>query len=373
MKYIRPRIILLISVILLTGNMGTNGLVGGGTPTYTTLTVPSELYAGNVTTISSLTLTESDTVPPIGDVTFISLKEPTSIGPETDGSVVPVSLPVIEFQPTTDLTVYGIQIPINNITNLSGNSISWSILENPNESPLISGQINVNDLQKMITDGNILISIGTITTDPVDWSGGFNLTAWNSYYIKMEGTNANFIFEASATGSSLISLFDDTTELFETPKISLYSGNYLGREPINSSGVAQIQFEVQNYDRYILAYYGDAAFSSPSYDFQPINVTETGETPPPPPETEDPPEQNDNNDTITPPPPENPEENGEIVIIVSPGENNDDFPDNSTVPSEGEGSNQETDSTGFDVRDYIDVIGAFALWVGPKAKNLKFR
>ena len=365
----RSSIIITLILVLLSTNLQGSGLVGGGIETFTTLSVPSSINDGQNVTISTTTNTSSGGIPPLGAVNFIIVNDEVQIGPNDDGSTISADLPVIRFLPHKDFTLYGIHIPITTIANFVGNSIAWSIHDNPDENSLISGDINVNDANKMISDGNLLITLGTIQTEPENWTSGFNLSAWNPYYLKLSSVSATFHFPASTTSSSLIELFDNTTSLLLTPKINIYSGYHLGEASINATGQASVNYTASIDDQYVIAQYGDAVFSSPSHDFVSLNVTNPIYVPPETPDNSTEPE-------------DTPTDNGgdeEIIVVVPPENNNDNFTDpnpsnNTDIPTVDDFKDQipgiSTDS-GFNVREYLDMIAIAGIQLGTSVRKIK--
>ena len=258
--------------LILTTNSG-NAAVGGPTQTFTVLSDPGSLNPGDTVTINSTTTTQGGGTPALGDVTFLKISDLMTLGPVSDGSTTSATLPVVKFTPYEDFTTLAIGLPVSNITNIGALYISWQIFDDLNGSSLIEGQINKNSVEKMITEENLLITIGTFQTDPVNWSTGFDLTAGVDYFLKLDGLNANFEIKTSNIPSSAVSLSDDVTELFENPQITLYGGQNLGRTPIDAGGNASMEFSVASGDKYVIAEFGDLFFSSPSYDIMALNVT----------------------------------------------------------------------------------------------------
>ena len=266
------RILLIVLLAVLFSQSGT-AAVGGPTPTFTALSVPGSMTPGDVIIVNSTTTLQGGGFPLLGDVTFLKISENMTLGPASDGSVTSATLPVIKFTPYDNFNLLAIGLPIKNITDIAALSVSWSIYDDLNASALIEGQINKNIIAKMISEENLLITIGSFQTDPVDWTNGFDLTAETDYFLKLDGFNANFAIKTSNTASTAISLSDDATLLFETPELILYSGQNLGRTAIDASGNASMQFSVASGDKYVIAEFGDLFFSSPSYDFIALNVS----------------------------------------------------------------------------------------------------
>jgi len=263
-------LIILLAVLFI--QSGT-AAVGGPTPTITALSVPGSITPGDIIIVNSTTTLQGGGFPLLGDVIFLKISDNMTLGPASDGSVTSATLPVIKFTPYDNFNLLAIGLPIENITDIAALSVSWSIYDDLNASALIEGQINKNIIAKMISEENLLITIGSFQTDPVDWTNGFDLTAETDYFLKLDGLNANFAIKTSNTASTAVSLSDDATLLFETPQLTLYSGQNLGRTAIDASGNASMQFSVASGDKYLIAEFGDLFFSAPSYDFIALNVS----------------------------------------------------------------------------------------------------
>jgi len=309
-----------------------------------------------------------------------------TLGPVTDGTITPVTVPVIKFRPYEDFTLHAIHLPISNVENIGAPSISWYIYDDISAPALIEGDIHQNSISKMIIEENLLINIGTFQTDPADWINGFNVTGGNYYYLKLDGNGANFAIKTSSNIFSTITLSDDTESIVEKPELTLYSGQNLGRSSIDNNGSASKEVLITPEDRYIIAEYGEMSFLSPSYDFKFLNVT--GAPPPPPPpviieenETEIPPpppieENNGDNETEIPLEENNSTNEEEIVInpdqeiiIIPPNDENDQ--NSTTIPVENS-TTQSVDEfeteipanipePGSGIAEYIDIIAIAGL------------
>jgi len=370
-------IVLFLSVLI--SFHSTNALVGGPGMTITLLSVPSEIQDGDTITINSTTSFQSGGFPPMGEVTFLKISDQMTLGPNTDGTMTPVTVPVIKFRPYESFTLHAIHIPISNVENIVGPAVYWYLYDNLSAPALVEGQIHKNSIDKMITEENLLITIGTFQTDPVNLTTGFDIIGGINYYLKMDGNGANFVMKTSATPFSITTLSDDMVLLFEKPHITLYSGQNLGRTVIDGSGTASIQFDVALEDKYVIAQYGDLLFSSPSYDFQILNIT--GIPPPPPP-----PDQSENNETEIPPDEEIDPEEGiveidppEITVINPPNSNiNENNTSESTNSNDLPGVDDFEDQiseplpdTGIDLTDYIDIIAIAGLQTVTMIKKFK--
>ena len=192
----------------------------------------------------------------------------------------------------------------------------------------------------------------------------------------------SILMGANYTRKTLFSstrLSDDAFLMFEKPQITLYSGQNLGRTVIDGSGTASIQFDVELEDKYVIASFGDMLFSSPSYDFQILNVIGAPPYTPPPEETGD-------NETEIPPDEElTPKEEiieidpPEITIINPPNtiiSENDiaESTNTSDLPGINDFEKQIPDpspDTGIEITDYVDIIAIAGLQAVTTVKKFK--
>ena len=163
-------IVLFLSVLI--SFHSTNALVGGPGMTITVLSVPSEIQDGDTITINSTTSLQSGGFPPMGEVTFLKISDQMTLGPNTDGTMTPVTVPVIKFRPYESFTLHAIHIPISNVENIVGPAFYWYLYDNLSAPALVEGQIHKNSIDKMITEENPIVNMATKAT-------ALSIAVWN--------------------------------------------------------------------------------------------------------------------------------------------------------------------------------------------------
>jgi len=67
------QVLLIVLLVIFTTSLSTNGIIGGGTPTFTNLSMPSQIMEGDLVNITSTTILQDGTFPTLGEVTFLRI------------------------------------------------------------------------------------------------------------------------------------------------------------------------------------------------------------------------------------------------------------------------------------------------------------